>query len=170
MPRMMAVIVTLALATAPAAAQDRTGPSPVDATLLSVGATAAGAGLLYLAPHAGVPTAASVMLLGITVLTVGPSVGFFHIGERRRGMATVGLRVGALAAAGVGIAKQNDALIAGALTAYVGSALFDIATVGITASRYAAPLDIDVDVLTGAVTVQAVLPFTGRRGPLFQRR
>jgi hypothetical protein len=116
------------------------------ATLLAVGATAAGFGLLALATHrdGGDDTLTSALAWsGLGLVVVGPSAGHIYAGEGGHALGFSALRLGSLAALGVGlIASLNEcdvvgpcqdgskggarALMAAGAIGYVGLTIYDI--------------------------------------------
>lgn len=113
--------------------------SPETATLLAVGGTAAGWGLLF--AGAGLNSSPAVFA-GMAGIAVGPSLGHFYAGERNRGLATMGIRfagealmmlgaIGALAGAFCSDdCPKNDwagpVLLGGAI-AVAGATIYDVA-------------------------------------------
>jgi hypothetical protein len=110
---------------------------PVTATLLSLGVTAAGYGLLYAAEHTDNATLAWT---GVGVTLLGPSAGHIYAGENRHAIITTGVRTAAVAVAVAGVAMSlcfdscNDnsnedaggALMLLGASAYVVTAVYDL--------------------------------------------
>ena len=158
------LLLLATVASTPAGAQTYEGPSPFWATVVSAGMTAAGAGLLATHEHFGIPGAASALLLGAVGVTVGPSAGFFYIGERGRGALSLGIR--AVTLVGVGHSVRDDAepsamLLWSAAAVFGASTIYDIATVGgaARAIRARSRLDVGVDPRTHSVRVGATIGF-----------
>ena len=89
-----------------AAANDLHDPAPKDgttATLLAIGGTAAGFGLIALG---GQSDTEGLALLGVGVMAVGPSAGHFYAGETGHGLVTSGIRAGGMVATAVGFSMS----------------------------------------------------------------
>jgi len=96
----------LLLLARPALAQEDDPPAPKRADIalgLSLAGTAAGLAALFAASTDGPADKTPIVVAGIGLLVVGPSLGHFYAGEPDRALRHVAVRAGALAVMGAGL-------------------------------------------------------------------